>query len=99
MSMYSPMGKAGIAGGLILASLASPVSAQDILIRRPDGSYQAPRLDTRPSDRSRSDERLRLGDTPAGNTHGIYDHRGNRVGTYERMPYGGAVYDNQGRRR
>lgn len=91
------LGMAGFAAVLMQGSLASPSAAQDLLVRRPNGTYQG--VDAGSLGR-RSGDSLYVSPSQAGNSRGIYDSQGRRVGTFETRPYGGGVvYDNQGRRR
>lgn len=83
---------------ILLALALAPITAHaqerrepDLLLRRPDGRYEAPSL---PPGRYEVDRN-------AGSTYrGVYDSQGRRVGTVETTPYGGSTFrDNQGRRR
>jgi hypothetical protein len=85
-----------IASAAVAAFLAPAASsAQDLLLRRPDDRYEAPRVPG-----ARPGERLEVRPVPGTNSSAVYGKDGTRLGTIERKPYGGAAfYDRRGNRR
>lgn len=82
----------------LLAAVPVGVHAQerrepDLLLRRPDRSYEAPAI-------PRSSGRLEVDRGSEQRYRGVYDSSGRRIGTVETTPYGGTTFrDNQGIRR
>lgn len=82
--------------GFALLSLASSqAGAQDLLIRRPDGAWETPRVPG-----AAPGERLEVRPVPGTSSSAVYGKDGRRLGTVESRPGGGsAFYDREGRRR
>lgn len=74
---------------------SSQANAQDLLIRRPGGGWEAPRVPG-----AAPGERLDVRPVPGTGSSAVYGRDGCRLGTVESRPGGGAVfYDREGRRR
>ncbi len=80
-----------ITTAFVLAVVTRPaLAADDILLRQPNGSYAGVSPGGAGGYRTR----------PEGGTHsGVYDRRGNRVGTIKNDAGGARFYDNRGDRR